>query len=187
MTVAALYVEGGGPYFGLETVDPWDAERDARAYRGPHPVVAHPPCKRWGNYFHGSPSNPHQHHLGDDDGCFTHALWSVRTFGGVLEHPEGSRAWEWFGLPAPSIFGWGASDRYGGRTVEVDQAGFGHRSRKRTWLYAVLPEFPVLRPVTPHAKVKPVENLSHLQRRLTPAPFRDVLLDLARSCRGEAA
>ena len=46
-TVAALYVEKDGAYFGLEDVDPWDEERDARLYAGPFPVVAHPPCARW--------------------------------------------------------------------------------------------------------------------------------------------
>ena len=43
MTVAALYVEKGGVYYGLPDVDPWDEERDARLYAGPWPVVAHPP------------------------------------------------------------------------------------------------------------------------------------------------
>ena len=47
ITVAALYVAKGGCYYGLPDVDPWDAERDARLYAGPHPVVAHPPCSRW--------------------------------------------------------------------------------------------------------------------------------------------
>lgn len=42
--IAALYVEDGGEYFGLEDVDPWPIGRDARNYAGPWPVVAHPPC-----------------------------------------------------------------------------------------------------------------------------------------------
>ena len=46
-TIAALYVQKNGCYFGLPDVDPWDEERDARLYAGPHPVVAHPPCARW--------------------------------------------------------------------------------------------------------------------------------------------
>ena len=54
--IAALYVAAGGTYFGLEGVDPWDEKRDARAYPGPNPVVAHPPCKRWGRYWYGGPS-----------------------------------------------------------------------------------------------------------------------------------
>ena len=43
--VAALFVEKGGCYYGLNGVDPWPAGRDARLYNGPHPVVAHPPCQ----------------------------------------------------------------------------------------------------------------------------------------------
>jgi len=48
-TVAALYVQTDGVYYGLPGVDPWDEERDARTYVGPHPVVAHPPCQLWIN------------------------------------------------------------------------------------------------------------------------------------------
>jgi hypothetical protein len=31
MQIAALYVARGGCYFGLDGVDPWDEERDARS------------------------------------------------------------------------------------------------------------------------------------------------------------
>ena len=48
--IAALFVETNGCYFGLPGVDPWDINRDARAYPGPHPVVAHPPCQLWVNF-----------------------------------------------------------------------------------------------------------------------------------------
>jgi len=41
--VAALFVETDGVYCGLPGVHPWTLDRDARAYKGPHPVVAHPP------------------------------------------------------------------------------------------------------------------------------------------------
>lgn len=56
--IAALFVERDGAYYGIGGVDPWDQERDARLYVGPHPVVAHPPCERWGRYWHGSPRKP---------------------------------------------------------------------------------------------------------------------------------
>ena len=53
MTIAALYVETDGCYFGIDGVDPWDEARDARLYAGPWPVVAHPPCQRWGKLWAG--------------------------------------------------------------------------------------------------------------------------------------
>ena len=80
--IAALYVAKGGCYFGLEGVDPWDEERDARLYDGPWPVVAHPPCQRWGRYWSGGPKPKVRRELGDDNGCFSAALASVRRFGG---------------------------------------------------------------------------------------------------------
>lgn len=61
--IAALFVENGGCYSGLLApvgVDAWDESRDARKYDGPHRVVAHPPCQRWGRYWHGSVRKPHQ-------------------------------------------------------------------------------------------------------------------------------
>src|SRR5262245_34864309 len=79
--VAALYVEEGGCYFGPAGVDPWGPARDARRYAGPHPVVAHPPCARWGRFWHGSTRRPHQFKLGDDGGCFALALDAVRKWG----------------------------------------------------------------------------------------------------------
>ena len=53
--IAALYVAKGGCYSGLPGVDAWDEERDARRYAGPWPVVAHPPCQRWGKMWFGQP------------------------------------------------------------------------------------------------------------------------------------
>jgi hypothetical protein len=102
MTIAALYVATNGPYYGLDGVDPYDEQRDARLYAGHHPVVAHPPCQRWGKMFAGSPSVIAKTGIrkikGDDGGCFASALDAVRRFGGVLEHPWGSHAWQHFGL-----------------------------------------------------------------------------------------
>lgn len=83
--IAALYIDAGGVYDGLPGVDAWDIVRDARLYDGPHPVVAHPPCQRWGRFHHGSTRKPHQFRLGDDDGCFAHALLALADHGGVIE------------------------------------------------------------------------------------------------------
>ena len=135
--IAALYVASGGCYFGLPDVDPWDEGRDARTYAGTHPVVAHPPCQRWGKFWHGSTRKPHQCKLGDDGGCFAAALAAVRQFGGVLEHPQDSHAWKHFGLLAPPrAGGWIWCDQYGGATCRVEQGFYGHFANKPTWLYA---------------------------------------------------
>lgn len=123
--VAVLYVEKGGPYFGLEGVDPWDIERDARKYAGPHPVVAHPPCGPWGRLRHL--------YRGSEHDCALAAVAAVREWGGALEHPARSLLWQHCRLPEPGGF----ADEHGGLTVEVDQCAWGHVARKTSWLYIV--------------------------------------------------
>lgn len=201
--IAALYVAGGGCYFDLPDVDPWDEARDARLYAGPHPVVAHPPCERWGRYWSGGPSARARREKGDDGGCFAAALGSVRLHGGVLEHPEASHAWRAFGLTAPARGGgWSMADDHGGWTCCVEQGAYGHRARKATWLYAVRCALPELRwgkapgdfvrldPGFHSAeeraravKTGACQRLSKRQRIATPHDFRDVLLAMARSVR----
>lgn len=135
--IAALYVAPRGCYVGLTGVDAWPEARDARLYEGPWPVVAHPPCARWGSYYAGGPSAKVRRVRGDDGGCFAAALASVRRWGGVLEHPRDSSAWRAHGLNAPPrAGGWIAADWVGGWTCCVEQGHYGHRARKATWLYA---------------------------------------------------
>lgn len=202
--IAALYVETDGPYFGLPGVDPYDITRDARSYDGPHPVVAHPPCQRWGRFWHGSTRKPHQYRKGSDGGCFAAALTAVRNFGGVLEHPKDSLAWEYFGLMAPPPSGgWIRADAHGGWTCCVDQGRYGHASNKRTWLYAVLP--PSALPSLAwgkgeqripqwmidrygYEKARRIGVVAMIggkdktrKRNMTPQPFRDLLISMARS------
>lgn len=146
--ISALFVETNGAYFGMPDIDPWDEKRDARKYAGPYPVIAHPPCQRWGKMWFGSPNVVKKTGIrkvkGDDGGCFESALRSVRTYGGVIEHPWGSHAWAHFGLNLPSRNGgWIVADFYGGWTCCVEQGRYGHYARKPTLLYAVgcnLPE-----------------------------------------------
>lgn len=138
-TVAALYVERGGAYYGIPGVDPWDAERDARKYKGPHPVVAHPPCQRWGKMWFGQPLTVKRtgvrKKLGDDDGCFEAAFNATREHGGVIEHPWQSLAWPHFGLNIPPREGgWVNADFDGGWTCCVEQKAYGHYARKPTML-----------------------------------------------------
>jgi hypothetical protein len=143
--VAALFVDAQGLYPTLPDVDAWDESRDARLYAGPLPVVAHPPCHLWVNlaavnWRRYTRQRPAWYPSGDDGGCFTAALRSVLTYGGVLEHPAHSHAWPYHGLPNPKYgrhgYGW-TPHTYRGLMVwvcEVWQSAYGHRARKRTWL-----------------------------------------------------
>ena len=200
--IAALYVEPRGVYCGLGGVDPWDEARDARQYAGPWPVVAHPPCERWGRFWHGSPRKPHQFKLGDDGGCFAAALASVRRWGGVLEHPADSHAWAAFGLRRPPrAGGWVSADNHGGATCYVEQGHYGHMARKATWLYACGVNLPELRwgrlPQRLDPKMVERHGYEYARRKglvsmiggknkkairnATPPEFRDVLLRIAAS------
>lgn len=140
--IAALFVQEHGCYAGLRGVDPWPESRDARLYSGPWPVVAHPPCERWGRYWHGSPRKPHQYKLGDDGGCFAAALRALTLWGGVLEHPAYSKAWDVFDLPKPDSKGGWTRGRHGWAVCHVEQGHYGHMARKATWL--LTPHIPVL-------------------------------------------
>src|SRR5215471_11004192 len=135
--VAALYVDPDGVYSGLDGVEVWDEARDARLYAGPWPVVAHPPCNKWSPLAYINQRRLPDYRMGDDGGCFEAALGAVRRFGGVLEHPAGSLAWNVYGLPRPGRSGWSAKLGDPGQATEIDQGRYGHRARKRTWLYAV--------------------------------------------------
>lgn len=202
-TIAALFVATGGAYFGLPDVEPWDERRDARLYAGPHPVVAHPPCQLWVNFaalnfkrYGGEHNRP-----GNDGGCFASALASVRAWGGVLEHPASSNAWAAHGLVRPSLRGWTHACMHdcepGGPfslsfvgahewVCEVWQSAYGHKARKRTWLF-YRGEKPLdldwgRAPGSAQCgwfdRIKP--TLSKRDASATPPAFRDALLKLAR-------
>lgn len=198
--VAALFVETGGCYFNDPRVDPWDEARDARWADTHLPAVCHPPCQRWGRFWHGSTRKPHQYELGDDKGCFMAAVIYVHANGGVIEHPAESKAWTFFGLPIPKRgAGWTEPDRYGGRSCYVEQGHYGHKARKSTWLYAIGVEFLELiwdhtRAVVPQWMIdrygeKKARKIGVVameggkdkvkNRNATPPAFRDVLINLA--------
>lgn len=192
--IAALFVERGGCYWNLPGVDPWDKERDARLYAGPWPVVAHPPCERWCQM---APVNQarYGHQVGDDGGCFAAALAAVRRWGGVLEHPAYSLAWDAFSLPKPPTGGGWVRGFCGGWSAHLEQRHYGHRARKATWLYVYGVELPRLQwgpgeppgawisADRPRAELEAlgIEQLGKREAKATPLPFRDLLIDMART------
>lgn len=190
--IAALFVQPDGCYSGQVGVDMWDEKRDARKYAGPYPVVAHPPCQRWGafaavNYsrWGGEHNRP-----GNDGGCFAAALIAVNQWGGVLEHPAKTRAWATHGLMKPVGTGWSKSGD--GWVCEVWQSAYGHRANKATWLYyrGRIPPFELKwdRIKGTHqvgfydqrGKSANKPTLGKREANATPAAFRDELLRLAR-------
>lgn len=178
--VAALYVMADGVYSDRPGVDVWDISRDARTYQGPYPVIAHPPCGPWGNF--------HQQCKGEGKDCGPLAVAQVRKFGGVLEHPAGSRLWRNQAMLAPTsmpserrrrIQATEQRDFWGGWTVQVDQHRFGHVALKPTWVYIVgvdvIPGLPAPRSEKPRV----FDNCSKRQRMATPAAFADWLIEIA--------
>lgn len=200
--IAALYVAIDGPYINIKDIDAWTIERDARLYAGPHPVIAHPPCERWGRYWSGGPSAKVKRKLGDDNGCFEAALAAVKDFGGVLEHPEASHAWARFGLARPPRSG-GWIKSGDGWTCCVEQGHYGHPARKATWLYYQGSEAPPdlawgkssgrrldegfhSREERNAARARgqsPIKRLSTKENLHTPVQFRDLLINLAKLSR----
>ena len=160
--VAALYVERRGPYPQL-VADWYDEQRDARTYRGPGPIVAHPPCGPWSKLRAFCKLPEEQRELA------MLAVEQVRTFGGVLEHPAGSLLWREAGLPAPeSMF----ADQFGGRSYCVAQGDYGHAAPKLTWLYAVrLGPCPFRSAVFAMDPGGRVASIGKFARKATPAAF----------------
>ena len=200
MMIAALYIDSRGPYPAMSGVECWDAERDARLYVGPYPVVAHPPCGPWGALRHLT--TPGAKRAMDAD-CGPRAVEQVRQFGGVLEQPAGSRLWGHCGLPMTDV------DAFGGFSLAVEQVAWGHVARKKTWPYLVgidraLAVRGVLSGGTPTHWVSGGRNqmrkngragggvvpagikvCSAQQRRRTPPAFAEWLVSLARSVRAQ--
>lgn len=170
--VSVLFARPDSCYFEL-VFDVWDQSRDARLYRGPWPVVAHPPCRGWGRLRMHAKPRPDELELA------FFAVDLVRQFGGVLEHPYGSSLWQVAGLPRP-----GELDEYGGWTVLVDQGWWGHLAPKPTWLYVVgLPRHHLCDlPVDALRRRGRTLALTPADRERTPLLFADFLVRLAGRC-----
>ncbi len=188
--ISALFVATGGIYFNRPDVDPWDEARDARKYAGPHPVVAHPPCSRWCKPLAFVNQTRYGYMVGADEGCFASALASVRRFGGVLEHPANSAAFDRFDLPRPNSPEWESAPCADGPgwVASVYQGAYGHPARKRTWLYAFGRRPIDLDPGNPDPRAltswlqrttSGLPRLGKKEAKATPPAFADLLISIA--------
>lgn len=170
MTVAVLYARRASVYKHL-ACDVYDEDRDARNFAGGVPCVAHPPCRGWGRLRSLAKVAPGELDLA------RHAVANVRRWGGVLEHPSHSLLW----ADQLMAFPGGGRDAFGGWTLPIRQAWFGHRARKDTWLYIVGVNPPAVPPLPfqlGEAEHR-VEWMGRAERERTPEPLARWLLELA--------
>lgn len=189
MDIAVLFARRDSIYKSLG-VDVWDAERDALNWPGGMPIVAHPPCRAWGNLRKFAKPEPGEKEL---------ALWAVdriRQWGGVLEHPERSTLWPEKNLPEPDRDYVKTFDEFGGFTIVVDQNWWGHRAQKRTRLYICgcspidVPTIPLRLGEATHTlglysgrdKSKCRPSITKREHEATPIEFAKWLIDLAQRC-----
>ena len=181
--VAVLFARADSIYKQDESLDVYDIERDARTWPGGCPVVAHPPCRAWGQLSFFAKPRP------DEKSLAPWAIEQIRKFGGVLEHPSKSKLWP--ALPEP-----GQRDEFGGWTLPIFQHWFGHRAEKKTRLYIVgcdphlIPEIPMTLDYPTHViggsgraafgNKKP--EVSKAEREHTPPELAAWLVKLASMC-----
>ena len=180
-----MYVDvNRGPYAGMKNVQAWGKEDNAMRYIFRHPVVAHPPCGPWGSLAHMCTKQ--------DPATGIRAVIQVARFGGVLEHPAGSRLWKYMGLPMPGDYG--DPSFY---TIETEQCRWGHKALKKSWLLFsriqrgdLLPIPPFVEPThvidSAASKKKRGARVLHLpksQRHLTPPRLAEWLVAAARRAR----
>lgn len=191
--VSVLFARADSNYKNIDGCDVWDIKRDALLWPGGTPVVAHPPCRAWGQLSHMAKPRKDEKEL---------ALWAVdqvRNFGGVLEHPKQSKLWPAKKLPLPNEF-----DEFGGWTLPIFQCNFGHTAEKPTLLYIVgiTPDAMPLMPIFPGKEACIIGSAgkrkdgSRLQlgdygwrkacyrpdREHTPPKLAEWLVDVARRC-----
>lgn len=158
--------------------DVYDEKRNALNFSRCEAAIYHPPCRLWSKLKQFSNADESEKYLG---------VWSVRMVrnnGGILEHPAYSSLFDCCNIPKP-----GFSDEYG-FTIQVNQFDFGHKVRKKTWLYICgLPKDSELlyypkRPGKPKHKFftkKQKNNLPEIakkERSATPKKFAKYLVKI---------
>ncbi|MFZ6686418.1 hypothetical protein ACO0K0_01575 [Undibacterium sp. SXout11W] len=186
--IAALFVRQDSIYKSMTGIDCYDIERDARKYSATGAVIAHPPCRAWGQLSHMA--KPRE----DEKDLAIFAVKKIREVGGILEHPAKSKLWTEANLPRP-----GERDEFGGFSIIVNQHWWGHRAEKKTILYIVgiepseLPEIPFVMGEAPcvisgagrrknGTRYQRRPEVSKREREATPEQFAIWLYEVAKKC-----
>ncbi len=196
-TVAVLFARRDSIYKTMPGCDVWDEDRDAMKWGGGSPVVAHPPCRLWGELSHMSTASDADKRLAP------WAIDQVRRWGGALEHPARSKLWRHCGIRTNGVV-----DEFGGRLEIIEQGWFGHPARKLTGVYIVgcrrdqVPTIPMRLGESAYIITQPGRrkdgtrrtcNLDYAAppgfssrqqfREHTPPTFAEWLVEVARRCR----
>lgn len=179
--ITVLFARKDSIYKSFPDLDVYDIFRDARTWRGGNSVIAHPPCRAWGQLRHFAKPRADEKQLAQ----FSVDL--IRKYGGVLEHPARSTLWQAAGLPPPGKF-----DAFGGFTFPIFQSHFGHRAEKKTFLYIVgmnprhLPAIPFsLAPASHVCETRKRDgrpSIRKSEREQTPVDLALWLVSVAKLC-----
>ena len=173
------FVADNSYYRLLPGLDLFDLRRNALSTVSNAPAIYHPPCRSWGRLRQFAKTPSGEHWL---------AVWAVLRmwrYGGVLEHPAGSKLWSLMGLAYPGR----GYDLHGGFSVSLNQSWFGYPAKKNTWLYVVgceisdLPEMPlcfnaISKTVSGSKNRNVLKELSHSERSRTTLQFNEYLVSV---------
>lgn len=185
--ISALFVRSDSIYKSLD-VDCWDIDRDASAWPGGNSIIAHPPCRAWGQLAHMANPRPGEKELA------IMAVNNIRKWGGVLEHPFATRLKKVMNFPNQ---GW--YDEYGGFVLKVNQHSWGHKCEKKTLLYICgceindVPEIPINNAPVEYiiatsgrrkdgSRLKDKKEVTKKEREETPVEFAKWLIKVAEIC-----
>lgn len=173
-----LFTQVKSTYHKLDC-DCFDIERNALTCNRLEAAIYHPPCRTWARLRGLCNNEPGEHLL---------AVWSIIRiwrYGGVLEHPAGSKLWKLMQLPLPGS----GVDSKGGFSLSIDQFWFGHKCKKNTWLYirgcdpGQIPAYPLNFDLIQHCisstgKKSQLKEVSKKWREKTPVALAQWLIEL---------
>lgn len=178
--ITVLCAARSSVYRAIPGLDVFTRSRDAWTARPSGPVIAHPPCRCWCRAWPLSAMTVKTRIIEMLLGMECVRL--VIHNGGILEQPAHSRLWKCASLPGPS-------EPFAHRhawTIELDQAQFGHRASKPTWIL-----FSGIRPSAVNLngwqlqqeQVRSMATMTPGQRSSSPPLFARFLVQCAASAR----
>lgn len=165
--ITVLFVNPNSVYKEIG-VDCYDLVRNVNTFSWDRPVIAHPPCRQFSKIRALSKKD-----YSEIDMVIKTAI-HVRNYGGILEHPAGSKLWDVLNM-------W----HWPGFTLSVNQHWFGFPAQKKTWLYFSGIDRKDVLPLPlnfdyPHRKVV---NMNKKDRAVTTGDFAYWLIGNLKLCR----